>query len=57
MPVAGMGIGAHGTNRQKDRGSVEIWHGDFTASLEALGGQTVTVGSVNAQLQAVVSFQ
>ncbi|MBK0560930.1 fimbrial protein, partial [Klebsiella pneumoniae] len=41
----------------KDRGSVEIWHGDFTASLEALGGQTVTVGSVNAQLQAVVSFQ
>ncbi|MEI7099989.1 hypothetical protein ACOIDY_31090, partial [Klebsiella pneumoniae] len=25
--------------------------------LEALGGQTVTVGSVNAQLQAVVSFQ
>ncbi|HDZ1059508.1 TPA: fimbrial protein, partial [Klebsiella pneumoniae] len=42
---------------KKDHGSVEIWHGDFTASLEALGGQTVTVGSVNAQLQAVVSFQ
>ena len=42
---------------KKDRGSVEVWHGDFTASLEALGGQPVTVGSVNAQLQAVVSFQ
>ncbi|MEY5941626.1 hypothetical protein WJA77_16655, partial [Salmonella enterica subsp. enterica serovar Corvallis] len=26
-------------------------------SLEAIGGQTVTAGSVNAQLQAVVSFQ
>ncbi|WP_373442364.1 hypothetical protein, partial [Salmonella enterica] len=25
--------------------------------LEAIAGQTVTAGSVNAQLQAVVSFQ
>ncbi len=41
----------------KENGSIETWHGDFTASLEALSGQTVTVGSVNAQLQAVVSFQ
>ncbi|MBZ3661256.1 fimbrial protein [Salmonella enterica subsp. enterica serovar Kentucky] len=38
-------------------GSVETYSGDFTASLEAIGGQTVTAGSVNAQLQAVVSFQ
>ncbi|AUM33723.1 pilus assembly protein [Salmonella enterica subsp. enterica serovar Give] len=33
-------------------GSVETYSGDFTASLEAIGGQTVTAGSVNAQLQA-----
>ncbi|EBT4152251.1 fimbrial protein, partial [Salmonella enterica subsp. enterica] len=37
--------------------SVETYSGDFTASLEAIAGQTVTAGSVNAQLQAVVSFQ
>lgn len=34
-----------------------IYSGDFTASLEALSGQTVTAGTVNAQLQVVVSFQ
>ncbi|WP_262231180.1 hypothetical protein, partial [Escherichia coli] len=28
-----------------------------TASLEALGGQPVTAGSVNAQLQAVFGLQ
>ncbi|EID3784060.1 fimbrial protein, partial [Salmonella enterica] len=38
-------------------GLVETYSGDFTASLEAIAGQTVTAGSVNAQLQAVVSFQ
>lgn len=38
-------------------GSTSIYNGDFTASLEALSGQTITAGSVNAQLQVVVSFQ
>jgi Fimbrial protein. len=38
-------------------GSPAIYSGDFTASLEALSGQTVTAGTVNAQLQVVVSFQ
>lgn len=37
--------------------TVNTWSGDFTASLEALNGQTVTAGTVNAQLQVVVSFQ
>lgn len=37
--------------------TVETYSGDFTASLEALAGQTVTAGTVNAQLQVVVSFQ
>ncbi|HBI6868929.1 TPA: fimbrial usher protein StbD [Enterobacter cancerogenus] len=31
--------------------------GNFTASLEAISGQTATAGTVNAQLQVVVSFQ
>jgi len=35
----------------------EIYTGDFTAELGAITGQTVTAGSVNAQLQVVVSFQ
>lgn len=35
----------------------EIYTGDFTAELSAIAGQTVTAGSVNAQLQVVVSFQ
>lgn len=38
-------------------GSVESYSGDFTASLEAIDGQTVTAGSVNAQLQVVIEFQ
>ncbi|MEQ4530799.1 MAG: fimbrial usher protein StbD [Mixta sp.] len=38
-------------------GTTNIYSGDFTASLEALSGQTITAGSVNAQLQVVVSFQ
>ncbi|ENZ7914667.1 fimbrial usher protein StbD [Klebsiella aerogenes] len=38
-------------------GSVTTSTGDFTASLEAINGQSVTPGSVNAQLQVVVSFQ
>ncbi|HHT2832583.1 fimbrial usher protein StbD [Klebsiella aerogenes] len=38
-------------------GSTNIYSGDFTASLEAISGQTITAGTVNAQLQAVVSFQ
>lgn len=35
----------------------DIYMGDFTAELGAITGQTVTAGSVNAQLQVVVSFQ
>nr|WP_233268551.1 fimbrial usher protein StbD [Pantoea sp. BAV 3049] len=38
-------------------GGTSIYSGDFTASLEAIDGQTITAGSVNAQLQVVVSFQ
>ncbi|MBS1204297.1 MAG: stbD [Proteobacteria bacterium] len=38
-------------------GSVNTYTGDFTASLEAISGQTVTPGRVNAQLQVVLSFQ
>ena len=37
--------------------TVDTYTGDFTASLEAISGQTVTAGTVNAQLQVVVSFQ
>lgn len=37
--------------------SNEIYSGEFIASLEAIEGETVTPGSVDAQLQAVVSFQ
>lgn len=35
----------------------EIYSGDFTASLEAISGQNVSSGTVNAQLQVVISFQ
>lgn len=38
-------------------GTVNTYTGDFTASLEAISGQTVTPGTVNAQLQVIVSFQ
>lgn len=38
-------------------GDTDIYTGDFTASLEAISGQTITAGTVNAQLQVVVSFQ
>lgn len=38
-------------------GNGEIYSGDFTASLEAIPGQITTSGTVNAQLQVVVSFQ
>ncbi|HBQ6237241.1 TPA: fimbrial usher protein StbD [Klebsiella quasipneumoniae subsp. similipneumoniae] len=34
-----------------------IYTGDFTAVLSAIPGQDVTAGSVNAQLQVIVSFQ
>jgi len=36
---------------------LEIYNGDFIASLEALKNQTITAGRVNAQLQVIVSFQ
>ncbi|HHA1372043.1 TPA: hypothetical protein ACOEES_003792, partial [Enterobacter bugandensis] len=35
-------------------GAVNTYTGDFTASLEALSGQTVTPGT---ELQVVVNFQ
>ncbi len=42
---------------QTSSGAVNTYTGDFTASLEAISGQNVTPGTVNAQLQVVVSFQ
>lgn len=36
---------------------VTTYTGNFTASLEAISGQTTSAGTVNAQLQVVVSFQ
>lgn len=36
---------------------ITTYTGNFTASLEAISGETVTAGTVNAQLQVVVSFQ
>ena len=38
-------------------GTTNIYSGDFIASLEAIPGQSATAGTVNAQLQVVVSFQ
>lgn len=38
-------------------GNTDIYTGSFTASLEAIGQQSVTPGTVNAQLQIMVSFQ
>ncbi|MFT4246991.1 MAG: fimbrial usher protein StbD [Pseudomonas sp.] len=34
-----------------------LWTGNFTASLEKISGETVTAGTVNAQLQVLVSLQ
>ena len=31
--------------------------GSFVAALEAISGETITAGTVNAQLQIIVSFQ
>ncbi|WP_058911423.1 fimbrial usher protein StbD [Entomohabitans teleogrylli] len=45
------------TDASSSVGSIYTWTGDFTASLEAIPGKTVTSGSVYAQLQVVVSFQ
>lgn len=42
---------------QISSGGSDIYSGDFTASLEAISEQTITAGTVNAQLQVVVSFQ
>jgi len=36
---------------------VDIYNGEFTASLEALPRQQITPGKVNAQLQVIISFQ
>ena len=38
-------------------GSTEIYAGDFTASLEAINQEPIRPGTVNAQLQIMVSFQ
>lgn len=42
---------------QVSSGSTDIYAGDFVASLEAINQQAVTTGTVNAQLQIMVSFQ
>lgn len=45
------------TSQGDSTNGVTTYTGNFTASLEAISGETVTAGSVNAQLQVVVSFQ
>ncbi|WP_413529548.1 fimbrial usher protein StbD [Rahnella inusitata] len=45
------------TSQDDSTDGVTTYTGNFTASLEAISGETVTAGSVNAQLQVVVSFQ
>ncbi len=45
------------TSQGDSTDGVTTYTGNFTASLEAISGETVTAGSVNAQLQVVVSFQ
>ncbi|HDX5344142.1 TPA: fimbrial usher protein StbD [Citrobacter sedlakii] len=42
---------------QTSSGSTQFYTGNFTASLEAIPGEPLTIGSVYAQLQVVVSFQ
>lgn len=65
--LAGTAITATGNNggwygyqtltEQVSADTTEMYTGEFVASLEAIPGQTVTQGSVYAQLQVVVSFQ
>lgn len=45
------------TSQDDSTDGLTTYTGNFTASLEAISGETVTAGSVNAQLQVVVSFQ
>jgi len=45
------------TSQGDSTDGVTTYTGNFTASLEAISGQTATAGTVNAQLQVVVSFQ
>lgn len=45
------------TSQGDSNDGITTYTGNFTASLEAISGQTPTAGTVNAQLQVVVSFQ
>ncbi|MFS7382321.1 fimbrial usher protein StbD [Rahnella inusitata] len=45
------------TSQGDSTDGVTTYTGNFTASLEAISGETVSAGTVNAQLQVVVSFQ
>lgn len=45
------------TSQDDSTDGVTTYTGNFTASLEAISGETVSAGTVNAQLQVVVSFQ
>lgn len=45
------------TSQDDSTDGVTTYTGNFTASLEAISGEKVTAGTVNAQLQVVVSFQ
>jgi len=45
------------TSQGDSTDGITTYTGNFTASLEAISGQTPTAGTVNAQLQVVVSFQ
>jgi type 1 fimbria pilin len=45
------------TNEGEQSSGITKYTGTFLASLEAIPGETVTAGTVNAQLQVIVSFQ
>ena len=45
------------TSQDDSTDGVTTYTGNFTASLEAISGEKVSAGTVNAQLQVVVSFQ
>ncbi|MFS7307673.1 fimbrial protein [Rahnella inusitata] len=45
------------TSQDDATDSLTIYTGNFTASLDAITSETVTAGTVSAQIQVVVSFQ
>lgn len=45
------------TDEGESSTGLTTYTGSFVASLEAISGETITAGTVNAQLQVIVSFQ